>query len=281
MRNIGINLDFILNQKLIMITQIKTSRSFLCVLTAMILFSSCKKDKPTAEIPVIILPPSPVQENKTYLPERLSTGNSSILFSYSATFALTEINYGNGDKVTLQYDKNEYPYRLRRYINNEPTFLADYFLDKNGLIITAEMFTIRKNVEFAAGYYTLKYDTNKQPVTISYYDNNDKLLQEQKNIFNSSGSLISETNGSNLLASYDYDIKNGLFKNVKYAWLFALEKENPLLLSSINNIKDYTDRPKPGNSRSFIYAYNQDNYPKTINTTVSGVVSTTQVIYKK
>ena len=264
-----------------MITQIKPGSLLLLLLTVMILFTACKKDKATAEIPIVILPPAPVLENKTYLPERLNAGNSSIFFNYSAASALTEIDYGNGDKVTIQYDKNGYPYWLRRYINNELTYHADYFLNKDGLIIKAEMFTVRKKFEYSAGYYTLKYDQNKQPVTVSYYDDNDQLLQEQKNIFNASGNLLSETNGVHLLTSCNYDNKNGLFKNVKYAWLFALEKENPLLLSSINNLKDYINLPNPVHNKSFSYVYNPDNYPKTIHTTVNGVVSTTQVVYKK
>lgn len=264
-----------------MITQIKIKGLLLFATAIMILPASCKKDKTPVEIKSTVPAPDPFKETKTYLPEKLTSGKSTISFNYSATLAITEIDYGNGDRVAVRYDAKGYPVILSRYKNNVITSAVDYFLNKEGQLIKAEMITILNETSSITGYYTVKYNTDNQPVTISYYDNNDKLLREQKNIFSSSGNLTSEENGSKIISSYDYDTKNGLFKNAGYTWLFILEKENPLLLSSINNVKEQTDRLNAVNSKKFSYAYNQDGYPETITTTINSVTSTTKIAYKK
>lgn len=267
--------------------QIKSYSYLSVLLICLLLDTGCKKDKASPEIEKVIIPAEPPVVSppieKMWIPIRLNTGKSSIVFSYSASQALTKIDYGNGDRTEMSYNKEGNPDELARYTNKQLVYLIGYSYDKEGNLSKASMATVtNKGVEQPKGYYSIKYNAGRQPLVITYYANDHKIIAENQQIFSGSGNLLSENNNLNtILASYAYDTKNGLFKQVKYAWLFALEKEHPLFLSVANNISTLNLSSKTTDKQTFSYTYNSDQYPETIKTVANELNTSTQVLYQE
>lgn len=256
-------------------------------LTLIILFGicitqACKKEKPTVkEVSQAIPPPIEITE-KADLPIQLTSGKSKTVFSYTAALALSKIDYSHGDSVVLKYTSNGKPGDFFRYKSGKLIFNSQFSVDKNGLVVEADQYTILNGNYYFLGYYTLTYATNGQLTSISYYNPDNQLLNGQQKIYTVSGNLANDNSiVPDLMLSYQYDDKNGLFKNAAYTWLFVLEKENLLFLSVLNNIQQCNYPLMPDSNQNFSYVYNADKYPETINSTLKGISSSFTVTYKQ
>ncbi|WP_158795408.1 hypothetical protein [Pedobacter sp. L105] len=244
--------------------------------------TACKKDKTPVQKTSVAIPPNIPVPEKAYIPTQLESGKSKMVFSYTSNLSLSKIDYTGGDSVVLNYTADGKPLNFLRYKNKKLIYSSEYSLDQTGIVISAAQFTLEDENSYAIGSYNLIYNTASQLTAISYYSTKDQLLNEQQKTYTTSGNLLSDDSTSpGLSLSYQYDDKNGLFKNVNYAWLFAVEKENRLLLSVINNIQQCNYTLMPDSNQTFSYAYNADKYPETIISTSNGISSTFKVTYKQ
>lgn len=245
------------------------------------LFISCKKDHGTAkDNPGISLPGT---GNKIYIPDRLVTGKSNMSFSYTGANALSRIDYGNGDSTVLKFNTAGKPTSFTRYKAHEVVSVSYYNLDKDGTITGADQFAALSagGDSLYTGAYSITYNTDGKITKVVYLNKMGKTVSEQQYSYGETGNLNGQKSTvPALTVDYLYDTSNALFRNVNYVWLFALEKESPLFLSAINNIKDCTYPSKAESNQASSYAYNEDGFPKTITTTASGLTSTSKVTYK-
>ncbi|WP_367868580.1 hypothetical protein [Pedobacter sp. WC2423] len=246
----------------------------------------CKKKDEPVQSPEII-PPVVETGNRKLIPVQLGSGKSKIVINYTPLFSILKITHEDGGSIAITYDKMDKPVELERLKNNEPVSGTNYELDEKGRVIKGTTYKIKGNKYTQTGFYDLDYDTNNQVIKVSYFDANDRKIAEQEKKYNETGSLTFEKGITNNL-NYDYDLKNGLFKQSNYIWLLQLEKENNLFPSGINlflsernNIQQCNDLLNPGMNQSFNYVFNKDGYPETINSTVDGVKSVIKVVYKE
>jgi len=239
-----------------------------------ILLISCKKNQNKDSDNFVI--ETPGKENGIYIPAKISTGKSNMIFSYTADLALSKINYENGDSTTLKYTASGHPYRLYRYNAGIIISKSFYTLDKNGLIISAELFKGPTKI----GWYRITYTPTDQIATVTYSDSSGNLSDEQKYTYNKTGDLSNIKSAGSSLSDYQYDTKNALFKQVKYSWLFAIEKEDHLFLSSISNIQNCNYPNTSKQNETFSYLYNEGGYPKKITTKFGGQTSVATVTYQ-
>lgn len=252
-------------------------------LMASTLFVSCKKHPAGTENNLTVPSPESGTDtgSKTYLPVKLSSGKSALTFSYNANHALYKIKYGNGDSTELKYSSSGKALWFRRYKNKVLVYTCTYNVDDRGVITGAEQFTVPKNNDYLKlGSYELHYNTEGKISVVSYYDVEGIFLYDQQYHYDSRSNLDAQNSSEpSLKAGYTYDTKNALFKNVSNAWLFALEKENPLFLSVVNNMTGSSYPAKTENNQISTYLYNTVGFPQTITSTVLGVKTVNTVTY--
>ena len=247
------------------------------LLSVFFFFISCKKEKAAPTNNLAIPVPTVPQQPAVYIPAKLVTGKSNMIFSYSATGALTKVNYENGDSTVLKFNTDGKPVEFRRYEAGKLITDTYYSRNANGLVIKAQEYQVTGKDQVKSGSYTIVYGSSDQISVVSYFDKNNRLLEEQQYGYAISGNLIAQ---KSVLwnANYSYDVKNGLFKHVYYAWLFALENESCLFLSSVNNIKECSYPMETASNQLLSYAYNAAGYPITI--TGMGLTTAIKVIYQ-
>ncbi|QNK63178.1 hypothetical protein H7F33_01245 [Pedobacter sp. PAMC26386] len=244
--------------------------------------TGCKKEEKKEGAPEKIIPPVVEAGNKKLIPVQLGTGKTKMVISYTEQMAFSKIEYGDGRKIEFTYDKQGKPFEVLRFRNDEAVSSTSYGLDENGQVIKAKMFTIKGDRFLFAGSYELRYNALNKPAGISYFNAEDNLLDKQERLYDEGGNLTSEKGGiKNSASVYSYDLKNGLFKQVNYAWLLTLEKENSLFHSGINNLLSYSNPSVPAIEQSFSYEYNANNYPEVINAVVNGLKTSAKVVYKE
>jgi len=249
------------------------------ILSGLFFFISCKKDKAVPKNNLAIPAPELPQEPGIYIPAKLVTGKSNMIFSYTATAALSKVNYENGDSTVLKFNADGKPVEFRRYEDGKLVADTYYSRNANGFVIKAQMYLVTGKDQVKSGSYSVAYDSGGQITGVSYYDKNNRLLEEQQYGYSLSGNLAAQKSIV-LNANYSYDLKNGLFKHVGYAWLFALEKESCLFLSAINNIQECSYPQETASNQLLSYIYNTAGYPTTITITALGVTTATKVTYQ-
>ncbi|MBB5637394.1 hypothetical protein HDE68_003309 [Pedobacter cryoconitis] len=249
-------------------------------LMLVIVFAGCKKGGESTEDPGGIVPPVVETDKKILIPVQLGTGNSKTVMSYTEGAAFSKIEYGDGTSIGFTYNNTGKPLGLERFKNGELVSLTDYELDENGRVIIGRMAIRKGNNYVLNGHYELKYNELNQVATISFMDINEQLLGKVERRYDQTGNLIGERS-TKVDLTYSYDLKNGLFKHVNYAWLLTIEENKNLFLSGINNVKEITDALNSGNTQSFSHVYNKDGYPETVNTVIGGTKTAVKVSYKE
>lgn len=242
-------------------------------------FISCKKDKAGNKNNLVVSPPEQGPESGIYIPARLSSGKSNMIFSYTKTGALTKIDYEHGDSTILKFNTTSKPVEFRCYKSGILTSATVYSRNANGWIIKAQAYTVSGKDQTQAGFYTISYDSNGQITAVVYYDSNNRLVETQQYNYSPEGNLTGQKSAV-LTANYSYDLNNGLFKQAGYAWVFALERENSLFLSVVNNIQQCNYTEKSQSNQQLNYVYNKAGYPTKITATALGLTATTNVIYQ-
>jgi hypothetical protein len=246
------------------------------------LFISCKKHAAVPENILAVEVPETGGGSKTYIPAQLKTGQLSSTFYYTESNALGSIKYDNGDSTQLKFSTSGKPVSIKRYKNKILVFASLYDVDSKGFITGAEQYTVNKGSEYVkTGSFKLTYNSDGKVDKVSYFNKSDVFLYEQQYSYASSGNLSAQNSSeASLKAEYNYDAKNALFKNVNYTWLYALEKENPLFLSVINNVQQCNYPGKTTSNQTSTYTYNDAGFPKSITNTVAGVKESITVVYK-
>lgn len=246
----------------------------------------CKKKDEPIQTPEIIPPVVEVGTRKL-IPVQLGTGKSKLVISYTQQLAIQKIAHEDGRTIIITYDKMGNPVDLERFQHDDLLSVTNYELDEKGRVFRGATHKMTGNNYVPAGFYELVYNTKNQVIKVSYFDVKNRKIAEQEKSYNDTGSLTAEKGGMFNL-SYEYDLKNGLFKQSTYTWLLQLEKENNLfpsgmnlLLSGTNNIQLCSNPLNPGVYQSFSYVFNGDGYPETINATIDGVKSSVKVTYKE
>jgi len=249
------------------------------LLSGFCLFISCKKDKATTENSLAAPPTNTPVNPGIYIPAKLTSGKSNMIFSYTAAGALAKLNYENGDSTLMKFNSDGRPVEFRRYENGKMTTTTYYSRNANGLVIKAQTYQVTGKDQVKSGSYTITYGSGEQIMTVSYFDKDNRLLEEQQYGYTTTGNLAMQKSLL-LTANYSYDLKNGLFKNVGYAWLFALEKESSLFLSAINNIQNCNYPLETGSNQLLGYEYNIAGYPTVITSKALGLTTIINVKYQ-
>jgi len=243
---------------------------------------ACKKSNVANEQPVEVIAPETNGPEKPLLPTEMGTGKAKIIFSYDDNQLLTKIEYGDGTNKVIQYNKSFVPKRISTYQGTLLLKFTEFLISENGLLITTGYSTkIEGNKMISTGRYDLIYGETSYPSAISYYNSSEKLLLKQTLTFTPTGNLLNETSeDKNLNTTNQFDENPGIFKQVKFNWLFALEEENKVFLSASNNIKQYEFPVQPAKNQTFTYEYKDKQYPSTVNITVNSVKTTSKITYK-
>lgn len=262
--------------------KIKMKSIQLFLLAGLSLAAGCKKDKTGIENASAAIPPVINHGEKKFIPVQIGTNDPKTLFSYTSARSLSKIEYKDGKSTVMNYDQDGRPLALLRYQGSKLISSTEYQLDKNGVVNRGDQFAVTGTKYKNTGYYILTYNARGQLTGIGYYDTDDNLTGTQQKNYDAAGNLVSEQSSlAALELNYTYDDRKGIFSNVKYAWLFAAEKESGLFLSVINNIRNCDVPKKPADNMSFNYIYNSDRYPETISTTIQGKTTNDKVIYKQ
>jgi|GEM_PF-2512776 len=241
---------------------------------------ACKKDKQPSKTILVEVPPEIEVPQKNYIPIQLGSGRSQMKLSYTSNHSISKIEYADGSSTVMSYTTDGKPFGLSRYNGKTLVFSNEYILDKNGIVVSVYQYILNEQGFNAIGHYDMTYNTQQQLIAVSYYDRYDKLLSDQHRTYDAIGNLTSEkSNSAELTTDYLYDDKNGLFKNVKYAWLLSVEKENKLFLSVLNNIRQCNYSLMPDSNQNFSYIYNINKYPETVSSTAKGITSSIAVTY--
>lgn len=246
---------------------------------------SCKKNEHIIDVktekPEVIIPPVTELPAKELLPLQFKSGQSTMIFKYKDDHSLSSIAYSSKTRTDLLYSTTGKLIGLQHFDGGQLVSTTELTTDKNGLIILAEHILMEDDQYKPTGYYSLEYNALQQISTISYYDQFNKLINKQQRNYNPSGKLDNTSwSQPGMNVNFTYDDKNGIFKNLSIAWLFAIEKSDLLFNSGVNNITASTNLLDPDSDQTFRYTYNKDNYPETITSTIKGKASNIQVTYQ-
>jgi hypothetical protein len=227
-------------------------------------------------------PPLAIVPRNQLIPEQMGTGKTKMTYSYSADYSLCKIVYGDGTSTELEFTADGKPSYLTHYAGDDPTSLTQYKMDTKGQIISGTTYKITEDTYQMLRIFKILYKSDAQINTISYYDQHETLTKIEKWLYAENGNLIKTQNNDGLItADFSYDDKNGLFKHVKYAWLFAIEEQNNLFQSGQNNISSCSYPSAVTRNQKISYTYNKDNYPENITSEVRAEKLSYKVTYKK
>jgi len=253
-----------------------------CLLTGCSVIPSCKKGEPQTKTTPDVGSPGGAGQEKALIPLQMGTGKSKVTFSYTADNSLSKVEYGDGTSTVLEYNTSGKPSALMKYQGSELLSFTQYSLDKDGLVTNSMKYLVRDNFYEFDGHDVFNFDTALRLNKISHYNRLNVLTNTIQSFYSATGNMIMDQNSMDMLSTeYLYDDKNGLFKNVRYAWLFAAEDGNNFFLCGINNVRSCSYALKPVLNQSFSYTYNADNYPATVTAVSNGVTISSKITYRQ
>jgi hypothetical protein len=239
-------------------------------------FMACKKisskkreeTTPPAEQPV-----------KRFVPVKFESDQLQVSFKYEENTAnLIEIAGSDGYTMIITY-KNQQPYEIKKMKNNKPFQLIDYVKDKEGLPKTRS-FDEDGSVFTPTGYYILDYDQNQQLGKVRFYKDNGELFRESTlsySLGNVTSQIQSNYPGEPKSLHYTYDLKNGIFKHIKYPERLLLEIRYSFFSAGQNNLLSRTEISRE--NLSYNYEYNVDGYPSQLMITDYNMKQSFKVTY--
>lgn len=207
-------------------------------------FTSCDKEKEEQEDQAT---------NAIYLPSKIYGDSGPVTFKYDDRNRITEMKQGDSDytiTTTLNYTGDLVTSAKVQELTTDNTYTSDYTFTYQG-----------NNV-------LISYDNDPEPVEAFTIDAKGKLIGYD------SGSISYDTAGNikKVTSPYDeysfeYDTKNGIFKNVKTPqWLFVYLLDDYFFYLVNNCVKiDYKDlESSETDTQTITYTYNTDNFPEKI-----------------
>jgi len=205
-------------------------------------FTSCEKDKEDE-----------LTTNAIYLPSKIYGDSGPVTFKYDDKNRITEMKQGDSDytiTTILNYTGDLVTSAKVEEVTTENTYTSDYTFTYQG-----------NNV-------LISYDDNPEPVDAFTIDAKGRLVGYD------GGSITYDTAGNieKVTSPYDeysfeYDTKNGIFKNVKTPqWLYVFFLDDYFFYLVNNCVKiDYKDlESSETNNQTINYTYNTDNFPEKI-----------------
>ena len=267
---------------------------FLQILTVCCLcFNSCtKKNSPS---PTPETKPSPGKEDpvlppptaeKSHIPETLTSESLTITLKYTATSGnLSEIESSDGTKELYFYNDKGQLKEYDRYEKSERKYVVYYIRDQDGQVIKGNQNEVESEgtVLTPNGYYRIEYTVDKKISKISWFDNGNRLLREEKRTYNEDGSVQVSTTAQNAgTLTYTFDGENAWCSRVNYTQVLSIESLPGLFLSSTENISKATSTTLSIPSTSYTYTYDTDNFPTSwVETDVkTGTKRSLKVTYK-
>ena len=241
-------------------------------------------ESPSPVVPVVPKPPEP--ESKRMTPQSLTAENQKIDLAYDADqILLTEIRQSNGTRERIIYKDKHHPKQYQRYLKDELQYQVDYIMSTEGLITRAIQNTVSAGgkVMTPMGAYDISYNDDKQIERVDWYDHQN-MLQKSKTYSYNDGKLL--TSAAVVIPkgnteTYDYDDKHGIFDQVPFLNVLALENEAFFLKNVQANLKHISNNSQPSEALSFELQYNTTGYPSAIKqTNSSGKSSTYKINYK-
>ncbi|WKW46187.1 hypothetical protein P3875_10420 [Myroides sp. JBRI-B21084] len=195
----------------------------------------------------------------------------------SGTYLPSKI-YGDDGEITFKYDDKN---RLIEVKESEGDYTFTKTFTYTGEQLTAAKFSEVSQQEVFDYLYTFTYQSNK--VISSYYDSRfpetvytDEVVIDAKgnvvflwdnNYFTNAAGNISKISNSLEETLFEYDSKNGIFKNVKTPQWALVYLTDDFSLNIANNCikEDYTYFETNENEVfNRVYEYNADQYPVKI-----------------
>ena len=205
-------------------------------------FTSCEKDKEDEQT-----------TNAIYLPSKIYGDSGPVTFKYDDKNRITEMKQGDSDytiTTILNYTGDLVTSAKVEEVTTENTYTSDYTFTYQG-----------NNV-------LISYDDNPEPVDAFTIDAKGRLVGYD------GGSITYDTAGNieKVTSPYDeysfeYDTKNGIFKNVKTPqWLYVFFLDDYFFYLVNNCVKiDYKDlESSETDTQTINYTYNADNFPEKI-----------------
>lgn len=227
-------------------------------------------------------PEAPAQQPaKKFVPVRFESDNLQISLKYQENTAnLIEIAGSDGYMTLITY-KNQQPHEIKKMKYNQPFQLVDYVKDKEGLP-KARSFDESGAVFTPTGFYILNYDLADQLTKIRYYKDNAELFRESVlsySLGNVTELVQSDYPGGSKKTQYTYDIKNGIFKHVKYGERLFLESRYLFFKPGQNNMLSSADSKAPLENLTCSYEYNADDLPVKLRVTDHKITQNFTITY--
>ncbi|WCM41481.1 hypothetical protein MG290_11035 [Flavobacterium sp. CBA20B-1] len=203
-------------------------------------FNSCDKEKE-------------LTTNAVYLPAKIYGDSGPVTFKYDDKNRIVEMKEGDSNytiTTTLNYTGDLVTSAKVEEITTENTYTTNY------------MFT------YEGGKVLISYNDDPEPVDVFSIDDKGKLIGYD-------GGSISYDNIGNIKKvtnpyeeyTFEYDTKNGVFKNVKTPqWVYVYLLDDYFLYMVNNGVKiEYKDLESSENHTQIIdYTYNADHFPEKI-----------------
>lgn len=253
----------------------------LVALPVILMALCCKKEKSAKLTPVEVVEPGEEPAETKLQPVQLLNGKAKTTFSYTGN-RLIKMENSDNTHTTIRYDEHQSPLILENFTDEIRTGYSDYSVDASGQVVLVEKYTYKGLSLILLYTYKLTYNTSQQLCRIQTLNEYMELLNDRRITYDNNGnrkSVVFTTPQQTLV--YTYDTRNALFKNMEYAFLLELETENPIFLSSSNNLIQVSGATATGANLGYDYNYNASNYPERIKVKIDGKTSSTyEVTYQ-
>jgi len=236
--------------------------SFTCLLICLLFIISCKKSDNNKE----------KNNGKTYLPTTIhpagGTADEDVKVTYVAnTNMIATYNEGSDNSVVFKFT----------YTADKKPLTFDYADDsgeaKGTYVVNSAGRITRVNITLGADqtgydYATYNYDGKGNITSVDYFDADDTSEGELDMDYDAAGNITGSTlvGGSGDLQSYQYDTKNGVFKNIAYIEMFLILGDPSFSTYKLNNPVAITNLKSAAFNQSLAYVYNADGYPTKLTT---------------
>lgn len=226
---------------------------------------------------------------KALLPVKMKAAQFEVTLKYldDLSMFLTEIKSSDGYTSKIAYNKEGYPSKFEKYKNDVLFQTVYYYRDNKKLIdrVTRFDYDAKREIVTPKGYYTLGYDANEQLTSIKNYGITKQLLYEEALTYTADGNIqnntISGNSAQNNSTNYTYNNKNGIFKHLPYAHLWAIEAENQILHPGKNNRLSNSSTQKPVENSTYSYKHTSSDYPEEMSRTKNKVTEVFKISYKE
>lgn len=209
-------------------------------------FTSCEDEKENEQT-----------TNAVYLPSKIYGDSGPVTFKYDDKNRITEVIEGETGytiTTTFAYNNNELSSAKIQEVTTEYTNTTNYtFTYQNNKVVVN---------------YTYDQDFDDVFTDEFIIDANGKMTYfEEDNIFYDTAGNLTKVTSPNAEHFFEYDTKNGVFKNVKTPhWVYVYLFEDYFYYLANNCVKFNSNflLTNESDTQTITYTYNTDNFPERI-----------------